>query len=461
MNGLRRTEEGPNASAHLGKIAVAHRAVQIVATGVAVAGKVAGTAQSAHAQLANEDDLSDAGTAAVRSTTRKLPNGKFIRATVTGKTPRSPRAPKATQAGGAAGRGAGRAVTGKQLRSGGIASAGRKVAKVPVQAGTSAGRGAIAAARVASTVAHTTRAMVAALTTALSSAPVGVIIATVVGIVVVIVSVIGWLLPGVQQGRAQVNSNYAVGVAPGPWGGYSNGFIPEETLTEIPWAPGQYLRSDAVTSLVAMNTAFASEFGYNLGINDAYRDYAGQVEAKRIYGGGAADPGESNHGWALAVDFGTGIASFGTPQYRWMKDNAPAYGWRHPEWAEPGARLPEPWHWEFWGWVPPGSEAAAGGAPSDAKDYVRQALGGNALQFQCLERLWSGESNWNPLAQNPSSGAYGIPQALPAEKLATAGADWRTNGVTQVKWGLTYIQDRYGTPCDAWSFWQNKNPHWY
>lgn len=98
---------------------------------------------------------------------------------------------------------------------------------------------------------------------------------------------------------------------------------------------------------------------------------------------------------------------------------------------------------------------------TDAKDYAKQALGGNTLQFQCLERLWNGESNWNPHATNPSSGAYGIPQALPATKLATAGADWRDNAVTQVKWGLSYIGERYGTPCDAWAFWQSNNPHWY
>ncbi|WP_331716370.1 D-alanyl-D-alanine carboxypeptidase family protein [Microbacterium sp. TPU 3598] len=236
---------------------------------------------------------------------------------------------------------------------------------------------------------------------------------------------------------------------------------PEEELTEIPWRPGKYLRSDAVASLIALNEEFKAEFGYNLGISDAYRDFAGQVEAKQKYGKGADTPGKSNHGWALAVDFGTGIASFGTPQYRWMKEHAADFGWRHPAWAEPGARLPEPWHWEFWGWAAPGADLAVGGAPSDAKEFARKALGGDSLQYGCLERLWTGESNWNPLAKNPSSGAYGIPQALPAEKLATAGADWLTNGVTQVKWGLTYIKDRYGTPCDAWSFWQSNNPHWY
>ncbi|MCS4483944.1 ubiquitin-like domain-containing protein [Gleimia sp. 6138-11-ORH1] len=70
-------------------------------------------------------------------------------------------------------------------------------------------------------------------------------------------------------------------------------------------------------------------------------------------------------------------------------------------------------------------------------------------QYQCLLVLWERESNWNPNAQNPSSGAYGIPQSLPGNKMASAGADWQTNPVTQITWGLGYIQNRYGTPCGA------------
>lgn len=70
-------------------------------------------------------------------------------------------------------------------------------------------------------------------------------------------------------------------------------------------------------------------------------------------------------------------------------------------------------------------------------------------QYQCLLVLWERESNWNPHAQNPSSGAYGIPQSLPGTKMASAGADWQTNPVTQITWGLGYIQNRYGTPCGA------------
>jgi hypothetical protein len=80
-------------------------------------------------------------------------------------------------------------------------------------------------------------------------------------------------------------------------------------------------------------------------------------------------------------------------------------------------------------------------------------------QMPCLEKLWSRESGWNPKATNPSSGAYGIPQALPGDKMAKYGSDWRTNPVPQIKWGLSYIKGRYGDPCGAWSFFQANN--WY
>ena len=74
-------------------------------------------------------------------------------------------------------------------------------------------------------------------------------------------------------------------------------------------------------------------------------------------------------------------------------------------------------------------------------------------QFSCLDNIWTRESGWRVNAAN-ASGAYGIPQALPGSKMATAGADWQTNPATQIKWGLGYIQSKYGTPCNAWSFWQ-------
>lgn len=82
-----------------------------------------------------------------------------------------------------------------------------------------------------------------------------------------------------------------------------------------------------------------------------------------------------------------------------------------------------------------------------------------ADQFQCFSNIVNHESTWNYKAQNASSGAYGLVQALPGSKMASAGADWQTNPATQIKWGLGYMDDRYGSPCGAWSFWQANN--WY
>ncbi|PWR09696.1 hypothetical protein DKT68_11340 [Micromonospora acroterricola] len=80
-------------------------------------------------------------------------------------------------------------------------------------------------------------------------------------------------------------------------------------------------------------------------------------------------------------------------------------------------------------------------------------------EFPCLEKLWTKESGWNHKASNSSSGAYGIPQALPGSKMGTVADDWRTNPATQIKWGLGYIKGRYDTPCGAWGYFQN-NGHY-
>lgn len=82
-----------------------------------------------------------------------------------------------------------------------------------------------------------------------------------------------------------------------------------------------------------------------------------------------------------------------------------------------------------------------------------------ADQFQCFSNIVNHESSWNYRASNPSSGAYGLVQALPGSKMSSAGADWQTNPATQIKWGLSYMDGRYGSPCGAWSFWQAN--HWY
>lgn len=94
---------------------------------------------------------------------------------------------------------------------------------------------------------------------------------------------------------------------------------------------------------------------------------------------------------------------------------------------------------------------------SEVKAMAQQIVGGG--QFQCFSNIVQRESTWNYQAQNPSSGAYGLVQALPASKMSSEGADWRTNPATQIKWGVKYMNERYGSPCGAWEFWQVN--HWY
>ncbi|MFC5751992.1 lytic transglycosylase domain-containing protein [Actinomadura rugatobispora] len=112
-------------------------------------------------------------------------------------------------------------------------------------------------------------------------------------------------------------------------------------------------------------------------------------------------------------------------------------------------------------------ETETGGVPSlgspvpkgVAQAYAKSIMDDPGTQFGCLQKLWDKESNWNYRAANPSSGAYGIPQALPGSKMSSAGADWKTNYKTQIRWGLGYIDDRYGTPCKAWS--HSQSVGWY
>ena len=91
------------------------------------------------------------------------------------------------------------------------------------------------------------------------------------------------------------------------------------------------------------------------------------------------------------------------------------------------------------------------------KKYALSRIG--AVQFSCLNKLWNHESGWRTTAGNPYSGAYGIPQALPGSKMSKYGSDWRTNPITQVKWGLGYVKGRYGSACGAWEFFRLHN--WY
>jgi hypothetical protein len=99
---------------------------------------------------------------------------------------------------------------------------------------------------------------------------------------------------------------------------------------------------------------------------------------------------------------------------------------------------------------------------ADPKALARALMpkyGLSSSEFDCLDNIWSQESGWNIHADNPSSSAYGIPQALPGSKMSSAGPDWENNPETQIRWGLGYIQSRYGSACEAWSYKQGAG--WY
>ena len=103
--------------------------------------------------------------------------------------------------------------------------------------------------------------------------------------------------------------------------------------------------------------------------------------------------------------------------------------------------------------------SAPSGSPQQIAEQMLSQFGWSSSQFSCLQPLWALESGWNIYASNPGSGAYGIPQALPGSKMASAGPDWQSNAATQIRWGLTYIQGTYGSPCAAWS--HDEADGWY
>ena len=109
--------------------------------------------------------------------------------------------------------------------------------------------------------------------------------------------------------------------------------------------------------------------------------------------------------------------------------------------------------------APSDSAPRPSGNPQQIASGMLGSYGWSSSEFGCLVSLWNLESGWNVYASNPSSGAYGIPQALPGSKMASAGPDWQSNAATQIRWGLGYIKSLYGSPCGAWSHEQASG--WY
>jgi LAS superfamily LD-carboxypeptidase LdcB len=125
--------------------------------------------------------------------------------------------------------------------------------------------------------------------------------------------------------------------------------IPASGLCPIWGAPGESLSPGAAASFSAMSKAYAAQTGVPLCITDSYRSLPDQISIKVKRGRFAATPGTSHHGLGRAVDLCGGVQDFGSPAHQWMRQNAPLYGWFHPDWAEPTGALPEPWHWEYAG----------------------------------------------------------------------------------------------------------------
>ena len=131
--------------------------------------------------------------------------------------------------------------------------------------------------------------------------------------------------------------------------GFPNGRIPAQVLCPLWGTSGQILRADAAAAFNALSRAYAQTFSTPLCVTDSYRSYEEQVAVRAAKPTLAAVPGTSNHGWGVALDLCDGVQTFGSPQHVWMQENAMAFGWFHPSWAQAGGSKPEAWHWEYAG----------------------------------------------------------------------------------------------------------------
>jgi murein DD-endopeptidase MepM/ murein hydrolase activator NlpD len=170
------------------------------------------------------------------------------------------------------------------------------------------------------------------------------------------VSLTGPGFNGPSDNCGNATYNGTVDGATGAWGGFSNGQIPADQLCPLDFAPNHRLRCDAATAMNALNAAAKHDgdsgrwpgMSGNMVITDSYRSYEAQVVCRQQKGNLCADPGTSNHGWGMAVDFGGGVENGPSSRsYQWLEAHAAEYGWVHPSWAQPTGSKPEAWHWEF------------------------------------------------------------------------------------------------------------------
>ena len=234
------------------------------------------------------------------------------------------------------------------------------------------------------------------------------------------------------------------------WGGHSNGAIPNDALQALSFNSSFRVEKEAAQKLEALNAAYRNKFTTNLPIVSAYKDLAAQ-------GGTGTDIA----GWAKSIELDKSVI-FSSDEYIWLKSNATSHGWMNPNINQQNGSNPLSTRWVYVG----DQDVNGGDLPANLGEYQKyagerlQSIGmGSPSELSCLIKLWERESNWRVDADNPSSSAYGIPQALPGSKMSSAGADWATNPKTQINWGVGYIQDRYGTPCTAWQHSEDFN--WY
>ena len=240
----------------------------------------------------------------------------------------------------------------------------------------------------------------------------------------------------------------------GAWAGFTNGNISSSALCSPSWSSKRG-RCDAIRALEQMNAEYRATFGVNMTLNSAYRTYAEQAALHSANPVGAAAPGTSNHGWALAIDFGGGINRYGSAQHNWLRSNANRFGWFQPSWAQYYGSLPEPWHWEYAGSV---ASNRADQSLALAMELTRTQPWNSAAQQQCLSNLWNLRSGWNFRAVG-SGDLRGIPQASMS---ALFGRYW-TSSTEAIKWlqipqrqiesGLRDITANYGNACAAWTYW--------
>lgn len=191
----------------------------------------------------------------------------------------------------------------------------------------------------------------------------------------------------------------------------------------------------------------------------------GKPPNKRVWATGAFSGGTAPAGWSLKskAPFMVGITNAGVGHTAGTLNgtNVESHGGAGVVVGKDARGYNDGMFQNWYGYGPSKDTGSTSGSAQATAKMMLKNYGWALDQWPSLQKLWQGESGWNYKATNPSSGAYGIPQALPASKMASAGSDWKTSASTQIKWGEGYIKSVYGTPASAYSKWLGRSPHWY